>query len=95
MVNGEFLVGGGVGTEVGYDVLDLAFEEGDEFALGVRVLVVETAEDSGLGQGDILEDPVFMGAFFVQSGNEPAAVVVDFCFGDEGDSVDIRDLLVH
>ena len=45
----ELAEGGGVLADVDGDVPDFAFEAGDELALGVGPLVVESAEHVGFG----------------------------------------------
>lgn len=54
VIDGIVQVGGGVGPEVGDDVLHASFEEDQKFALGVGALIVKSAKCSRIGMGDVL-----------------------------------------
>ena len=88
-----FAVGGGAGAEVDGDVKDGAFDDADEFGLGVVDLEVEAAEDAFAGFALVVLDEGVVEAGFAHVGevvglHEVAAVVAVDGGGDGAESFD-------
>ena len=82
------LESGGAATRVHDYVKDFALQDGYQFSLGIRVLEVEAAQDSALGEGEVvLDEGAGYAGFLVTQGverfHEKAALVTeDFGFDD-------------